>query len=258
MGYTRLGESEIRLFQIPVQDIVDFPLVAGTYRYIESVIVVHAQGTYRCLEVWGNNDQTTTVGMVAGMSTPPRTWLPPHMAEKTEPFTYELFPCSIVLYEWKWLDKSPPFVRWSGMFHGVPLSALRHDVSRIAIGHKKGFSLLYAPGMANPPSSFRDPATVAPTFRDPATVAPATGTSDKGLPDRPGPGSSDRDPVALAAPTTTVTTVTSRPDLDPVALAGVIVVSISAVALLVVILVTASRQRRYEGAYSSSSKTKRN
>jgi hypothetical protein len=41
MGYTRLGESEIRLFQIPVQDIVDFPLVAGTYRYIESVIVVH-------------------------------------------------------------------------------------------------------------------------------------------------------------------------------------------------------------------------
>ncbi len=75
MGYSRLEESERRLFGIPVKDMVDFPLVTGAYRYNESVIVVYATGVHRCLEVWGNDDRTTTVGMVAGTSTPPHTWM---------------------------------------------------------------------------------------------------------------------------------------------------------------------------------------
>ena len=174
IGYTRLGESERRLFGVPVKDMVDFPLVSGSYRYNESVIVVNANGTYRCLEVWGNNDYTTTVGMVAGTATPPLTWVQAPVAGKPrqphEMFTFDLFPCAIVLYDWTSIDKSPPFVRWSGMFHGVPSGALRHDVSRIAIEPKTGSARLYAPGMANPQGSFRDPSQVSP-ISEPETVA---------------------------------------------------------------------------------------
>jgi hypothetical protein len=39
--------------------------------------VVYGTGVHRCLEVWGNDDRATTVGMVAGTSNPPHTWLSP-------------------------------------------------------------------------------------------------------------------------------------------------------------------------------------
>jgi len=44
-GYTRLDESERRLFRDPVKDLFDFPLV-GNYMYIESVIVVSGASKY--------------------------------------------------------------------------------------------------------------------------------------------------------------------------------------------------------------------
>jgi hypothetical protein len=238
-GYTRLGESERRLFRVAVQDIMDIPLVSGAYRYNESVIVVSADGTYRCLEVWGNNDYTTTVGMVAGLSTPPRTWLPLPMAEQTrrpphDRFNFDSFPISIVLYEWTSLDESPPFVRWSGAALGVPSGALRRDVSRITVNPIMGTCLLYAPGMVSPPSSFRDPTTVASTADSSSGTRPGRPLAEGPVtigPARPGPsGPSARGPGFL------------------VALIGG---SILAVALLVFVLVKSVRPaaNRYEGAY---------
>jgi hypothetical protein len=159
-GYTRLDESERRLFRDPVKDLFDFPLV-GNYMYIESVIVVSGTGAYRCLEVWGNGDNTTAVGMVAGMSTPPYKWLPLPASERvhqTARFVFDLFPCSIVMnHDWKYLEYSPPFVQWSGTTSRRPSGTLRSDVSRITIDPKTGTCLLYAPGMVNLPSSFRGP-----------------------------------------------------------------------------------------------------
>jgi hypothetical protein len=176
-GYTRLGESERRLFRDQVKDMVDFPLVQGTYMYIESVIVVSGTGSYRCLEVWGNNDNSTTVGMVAGLSTPSHKWLPLPASERvnvnqnpTVRFAFELFPCSVVMNEWMYLEKSPPFVQWSGVTSRAPSGTLRSDVNRITIDPKTGTCLLYAPGMVNPPTSFRDPAGLA-------SVTPAPGST---------------------------------------------------------------------------------
>ena len=99
MGYSRLEESERRLFGIPVKDMVDFPLVTGTYRYNESVIVVYATGVHRCLEVWGNDDRTTTVGMVAGTSTPPHTWLSP-TSPANERFQFDAPSCCTIGRRW--------------------------------------------------------------------------------------------------------------------------------------------------------------
>ena len=182
-GYTRLEETEKRLFRTPVKDMVDFPLVRGSYMYEESVILLNANGTYRCLEVWGNSDSSTTVGMVAGYSTPPLRWLPgptnDQFDSSTSFFNYRSFPCSIVPYEWTSLEYSPPFVQWSGMFRGVPSGNLRPDVSRITIDPRTGTCLLYAPGMVNPPSSFRSPsATVPIPIPSPAPTPTHTPISD--------------------------------------------------------------------------------
>jgi hypothetical protein len=188
MGYSRLEESERRLFGIPVKDMVDFPLVAGSYRYNESVIVVYGTGVHRCLEVWGNDDRTTTVGMVAGTSTPSHTWLSP-TSPTNERFQFDFFPCSVVLYDWTSLDKSPQFVRWSGLFAGVPSGALRYDVARVVIQPKTGSFLLYAPGTASPRSSFR-------SIQDPASAG-LTGPTTTSPTDAPGSGSSGPDPVVI-------------------------------------------------------------
>jgi hypothetical protein len=219
MGYSRLEESERRLFGIPVKDMVDFPLVAGSYRYNESVIVVYGTGVHRCLEVWGNDDRTTTVGMVAGTSTPSHTWLSP-TSPTNERFQFDFFPCSVVLYDWTSLDKSPQFVRWSGLFAGVPSGALRYDVARVVIQPKTGSFLLYAPGTASPRSSFRsiqDPASAGLTgLTGPTTTSPT---------DAPGsgpPGSSGPDPVVI----------------------GVSVGASLAVVLIIVMLVVVTKRRR--------------
>jgi hypothetical protein len=221
---------------------MDIPLVSGAYRYNESVIVVSADGTYRCLEVWGNNDFTTTVGMVAGLSTPPRAWLPLPMDEKIRQtvvfFNYHLFPISIVLYEWNSLDESPPFVRWSGVARGVPSGALRRDVSRITVNAITGTCLLYAPGMVSPPSSFRDPTTVASTADSSSGTRPGSPLVEGPVtigPARPGPsGPSARGP-GLGF------------------LAALIGGSILAVTLLMFVLVKSFRPAaaRYEGAKRS-------
>ena len=249
IGYTRLGESERRLFRMPVQDIVDFPLgVVGSYRYNESVIVVSANGTYRCLEVWGNDDYTTTVGMVAGQSTPPYTWLPGPIRNQSDAdrsnsgfFNYSSFPCAIVLYDWTSLDKSPPFVRWSGMFHGVPSGALRDDVSRIAIYRS---ARLYAPGMALLPGSFRDPAQVSP-ISEQATVGLANALGAFRDPSQVRPTSEP----ATVAPTTTTTTTPVRSGPDTAMLVGGVVIGV-VIIMMILASIFAKRHKRHAGKSS--------
>jgi hypothetical protein len=225
MGYSRLEESERRLFGIPVKDMVDFPLVAGAYRYNESVIVVYGTGVHRCLEVWGNDDRTTTVGMVAGTSTPPHTWLSP-TSPTNERFQFDLFPCSVVLYDWTSLDKSPPFVRWSSLFTGVPSGALRYDVARVVIQPKAGSFLLYAPGMVSPRSSFRS--IQGPASADHTGLTGLTGlqtTSNPAASNAPGSG-----PVG-----------SSGPDLVVI---GVSVGAGLAVLLIIAMFVAVAKRRR--------------
>lgn len=219
MGYSRLEESERRLFGIPVKDMVDFPLVAGSYRYNESVIVVYGTGVHRCLEVWGNDDRTTTVGMVAGTSTPSHTWMSP-TSPTNERFQFDSFPCSVVLYDWTSLDKSPPFVRWSGLFAGVPSGALRYDVARVVIQPKTGSFLLYAPGTASPWSSFRS--IQGPTSAGLTGLTGLTGPTTTSPTNAPGSGSSGPDLVVI----------------------GVSVGASLAVVLIIVMLVVLTKRRR--------------
>jgi hypothetical protein len=103
--------------------------------------------------------------------------------------------CSVVLYDWTSLDKSPPFVRWSGLFAGVPSGALRSDVTRVVIQPKTGSFLLYAPGTVSPRSSFR-------SIQDPtgAGLTGLTGPTTTSPTDAPGSGpagSSGPDPVVI-------------------------------------------------------------
>jgi hypothetical protein len=134
-----------------------------------------------------------------------------------ERFQFDLFPCSVVMYDWTSLDKSPPFVRWSGLFAGVPSGALRYDVARVVIQPKTGSFLLYAPGTASPWSSFR-------SIQDP-TGAGLTGPTTTSPTDAPGSG-----PVG-----------SSGPDLVVI---GVSVGASLAVVLIIAMLVVVRKRRR--------------
>ncbi len=169
--------------------------------------MVYATGVHRCLEVWGNDDRTTTVGMVAGTSTPPHTWMSPASPTNGR-FQFDLFPCSVVMYDWTSLDKSPPF---------VPSGALSYGVARVVIQPKTGSFLLYAPGTVSPRSSFR-------SIQDP-TGAGLTGPTTTSPTDAPGSG-----PVG-----------SSGPDLVVI---GVSVGASLAVVLIIAMLVVVRKRRR--------------
>ena len=155
--YARLTDADRALFRTAVTDIVDSAFTMGYYA--ETIVVVHADGTYHCLAVYGYDDygtgeHLTKVGRYSAANVPPQTWLPRPMAEKRgrSMAAYESWPLSIVLDDWASLDRAPGFVRWSGtsasLSGGASASGLRATVPRIAADQESGACVLYAAGIS--------------------------------------------------------------------------------------------------------------